>query len=157
MSEQQQLTVTPASAWKRKTEVVQLPSGAVAELKKPSVISLALRGGRLPESLSAIVFDSLNGRKRQDTENWKPENPGEIADLMDVICTGAFVNPAIVEQPDYEAGQISIEDVQEEDKLWVLNWAGVGGGELPSARRSPDEQTGSIPVARNVRRLQHQT
>lgn len=147
MSEQS-LVVSPASAWKRKTEIVQLPSGLVAELKKPSVVSLALRGGRLPESLSAIVFDSLNGRKRKDdTDGWQPQNMGEVADLMDVICVGAFVNPKIVENPDYEQGQIAIEDVDEQDKMWVLNWAGVGGGELASARRSPNEQAGNLPAA----------
>lgn len=145
--------VTPASEWKRKVYEETLPSGRNVRLQKPQTVSLALRNGRLPESMSAIIKDAMSPAMKGAQAN-PPPNEGELAiqnseimDLLDLICVGSFVEPVIVENPDYEQNQIAIEDVLESDKWWVLNWAGLGGGQLTSASRSPDQPNGSLPAA----------
>lgn len=129
---------TPASAWRKVNELITLPSGKVAELKKPNAISMIIEDGSVPDSLIGIVAGNINGRPQTTAA---PEyNRGDISgilNLAETICRAAFVSPVIVEdgkQPDYDAGEISIEDVDENDRIFVMNWAFSGGAATNAAR-----------------------
>lgn len=145
------LNVTPANQW-RKTNVVKLPSGAVAELRKPDVLSLMLRDGRnLPKALTQQFLSGIAGKvdekQQEDFANAlgdDPEAMAGIVNMMDMMCHAAFVNPCIADKPDYEAGQISIEDVEAQDKMWVLTWAMEGMGQISQTQNFLQGQNGSV-------------
>lgn len=120
------LTVTPAAGWKRKTEAVQLPSGNVAELKRPNAISLIMEDDNIPDQLTNFVLGRINGTPDGTigVENRKP-----VMMLARLVAQEAFVNPRIVEgEPDYDNGEISISDVDDFDLFAVLEWAVSAGG-----------------------------
>lgn len=144
-----ELVVTPASQWKRPGELHQLPSGKIVKLRRTSPISIIMRAGNVPDSLAQIAMDAINGggKNGAKTVEFKKSDLGMIADLMDTVNKAVFMEPEIVDNPDYERGQIAISDVDENDKIWVMTWAMNPGGEAPAAERFPEEQAGDLPAA----------
>ncbi len=125
------LVATPASQWKRETEIRQLPSGKVAELKKPDIAGLVMSAGdgNVPSGLVQTFLDAMTNGKPANgavaAPKWKP-TPEDLPALMrfvDTIITAAFANPVITAEPDYEAGEIALRDLVTEDKLDVFSWA----------------------------------
>lgn len=143
----EQLVITPASQWKRPTETHQLPSGKVVKLKRVSPISLIMRAGNIPDSLAHIAMDAINGggKKNSQAAGFGKQDLGMIADLMDSITKSAFADPVIVDNPDYENGQIAITDIDDDDKIWVMNWAmNPAGGQATAAERFPEKPVGEL-------------
>jgi hypothetical protein len=142
------LQVTPASAWEKQTELVELPSGKVAELQRPDMIDMVLRDGSIPDSLASLVVESITTGARTE---WKPttdELPG-IANLLDTLCKACFVYPRVVEsEPDYDAGEIALKDVKSIDRMWLMSWAMDGGEEASAARNFSGKQVRNVhPVS----------
>ncbi len=145
-----QLQVTPASQWKRKAHIVQLPSGMVAELQRPSFVDTIMSDGSLPEGLAQVIFEGFNGG---GTSEWKPkpEDLPRLAELIATICRAAFVAPCIVErgvEPNYDAGQIALSDIPDFDRKWVMDWVLSGGQAGQAATKFPKKQmAGVAPVS----------
>lgn len=144
-----ELIITPASQWKRPTEVHTLPSGKVVRLKRSTPIGLIMRAGNIPDALAQIAIDAINGggKKGGKTFEFKKQDLGAIADLMDTIAKAVFDAPAIVDNPNYDLGQIAITDVDDDDKIWVLTWAMNPGGEAGAASRFPEQPPGDVSLA----------
>ena len=121
-----QKTVTPASQW-RQGEILELPSGNVAEVKRPSAISMMLEDGTIPDSFIGIVSGNINGQPQaSEQQGYSREDIKAILDLTVKICRAAFVKPRIVppnQEADYTNDEISIDDVSEADRMFVMNWA----------------------------------
>lgn len=150
-----ELQVTPASQWGRKTQITRLPSGVVAELRKPDILSLMLREGHsLPKALTQQFLSGLSGGKQNgQTNNFAdsladdPKSLEAIANLMDILCRAAFANPCIVDNPNYDAGQISIDDVEATDKMWVMTWAMEGMGQVAQVENFLPGKSGSVEAS----------
>lgn len=133
------LTATPAAKWKRTTETVQLPSGNIAELKRPNTISLIMEDDNIPDQLTNFVLGKINGGPDGtiNAENRKP-----VMQLARLVAKEAFVNPRIVEgEPDYDAGEIAITDVDDFDLFAVLEWAVSAGGSFRSGAAAAAKQS----------------
>jgi len=123
MPENTELTerkVTTATEWRKAREkgvMETLPSGKVARLRTLSLLRL-LEKGTIPDSLSGIIQQMMGGEKKiaDDLETFQA-----LAELLGTVCRLAFVYPKIVDAPT-EDDEISLDDVDYDDKFWVFNW-----------------------------------
>ena len=122
--------VTPARAWKRQppTYLRTLPSGNTALLRRVTLVEIAT-SGHLPEPLSALIGEVIEATlARQDVsspewaEKWKARTAdldlATMQKLIDDVTPLLFVEPRIVtdREPDYDAGEIALDDVSLDDR-----------------------------------------
>lgn len=120
------LAPTPASQYPvRKACVVKLPSGAAAELRRPSLFMLTRRG-LLPPDVREIV-DKLSDRKRS-TELTEAEQ----LTLFDFLIAQSYRDPVCLFRPTdpipeglTEDDVICIEDVSDEDRFAIIRELGL--------------------------------
>lgn len=126
--------ITPASEWRKARETqLQLPSGKTILAKRPDPIDLVLQDGVIPDSLAQLIVEQIGG---SPNTQWKPtrQEVGKIGHMMNTVAKAVFLYPEIVDGNPGE-GQILIEDVSADDKMFLLNWAlGVGGATASAAR-----------------------
>lgn len=141
-----------ASAF-RKTEIVTLPnSGVEVELRKPDIPRLVMESaeGDIPEYLTATVLAGFrSGKQTQiDFEPTAADLP-RLNRLLDIVVRAALVWPRIVtSDPDYEAGQILITDLDTNDRMFIFQWSMPEAGQ--AAQRFRGEQNGHVPAAQLV-------
>jgi len=137
------LKETSGSEWRDRMTagvLVRLPSGNLARVRgvQPSVV---IRSGRLPDSLTPLIVDVMDGKS--DEESWKPKTVAELADyvtFMDLICECAMVSPRIVADPQAD-DEIGIGHLDGEDKNFLVELMGVSTRRLESFR---NEQTSDV-------------
>lgn len=112
------LNVTPAKQWSR-TVKITLPSGNVAEIRALD-IGAFIRLGRIPDTLTPIIellWNGDNNALRTDTTDEKMR----VIEFLNAICMSSFVNPKVIDgEPDYERGEISLDDLTMEDKQAIM-------------------------------------
>ena len=132
------LKVTSGPEWRRPREegvLKQLPSGKVAQLRRLSLLSLIERG-TIPDPLSGLISEMIGGKKLTvDLNTFQ-----DFAEILKVICQVAFIAPRIVDEPQAD-DEISIEDVDFDDRLHVFNWCQQEVRFLQPFRQ---EQTGDV-------------
>lgn len=106
---------------KERGELLTLSSGLVVRVRRPEVSRLISKG-LIPANL-VQVFLNVQGKQ---TDNMKPEDLEKLLQFQRVVAEYSFVEPVVTESPDYSAGQISIDDIDESDLEDV--WAYVNGG-----------------------------
>lgn len=111
----------------RRTEEIQLPSGLSVEVRRPDISRLVMesKDGSVPAFLQQQVIAGLQG-KAETVEAWDPskEDLSTMSRFMDMVVRAALVWPVIVEgEPDYDAGQISINDLEQADRTFLFGWA----------------------------------
>ncbi len=103
-----------------------------------------LRSGNIPDSLSETLSSQISGK----TKTWQPRanEMAGMVELIDTIAKAAFVAPVVVaSDPDYEAGEIALSDIDDTDKFFILGWA-LGDG-AQAAERFPAQPNASLPPA----------
>jgi len=136
MSDSNGLQVTPAAQWQRKTEIIGLPSGKVAEVQPLSMMSLILgdTAGDVPDMITAQVIAQFAGKETpSQLEINKSELP-RMGAFIKRIVVASMVNPRIVENPDYNNGEIAYDDVSDEDREFLMGRA-MPARELATAER----------------------
>lgn len=105
---------TKASAWFRPpaSELVELPSGNTARLRKPSLLTM-MRQGQIPNHLSMAAVTAATGEASPDY--------ARTAELIEFMVIAAFVEPEVVADSPGE-GQLSIDQVSDQDKTFVMGW-----------------------------------
>lgn len=105
--EQQNLTPTPASAWKGKVEVegtdLPLPSGNVARIRQIAPTAF-ISSGLIPDPLSHIVRQAINTKKGLNPNQMKKiaEDPDKLVaalELFDRVLAFVAVEPQISMPP----------------------------------------------------------
>jgi hypothetical protein len=122
--------ITPARQWKRQpqTYLRTLPSGNTALLRRVSLVEIATTG-KLPEPLSALIGEVIEATlAKQDVgsaewqEKWQAKTASldyaTMLKLIDDVVPLVFVEPRIVigREPDYDAGEIALGDVDPDDR-----------------------------------------
>lgn len=141
--EEKKLQVTSGEEWRRPREKgisVELPSGNVARLRRVSLMTF-IRQGKIPKPLAGLVHKMITGPKKQRVAKLlnNLDDVKAFATMVEAICTEAFVMPRIGEEPLSE-GEISIDDVDSDDQMFVFNW--TQGGEVKDLEDSRGEQAG---------------
>lgn len=135
--------VSPVSSWKRKNEpTLTLPSGNVVEVHNPGLKTFLVNGS-IPNSLMTLADSAL--KKGQPLEQADMEklisDPQKIADMLkmvDVIAMGVVTNPRIHPIPESGADRdeetLYVDEVDDEDKLFIFQWATGGTRDLERFR-----------------------
>jgi hypothetical protein len=154
-----QLQVTPATQWKRQTEIVLLPSGVTAELQRPSTIDTILTDGNLPDGLAQVMIAGLiTGEEAEMTI--KGSDLPAIADLVKTLCRAAFVSPKIVDEstePNYDKNEIALADVKDVDRMFILAWVTNAGGKAKAAGKFRDKQARNVSALPNGKDVREKT
>jgi hypothetical protein len=152
MSEQKnKLEVTSAGEWRRMREqgvVVTLPSGRCARLRPVGIPEL-VRRGRIPNELmpiaaEAVWFDSPSPEKVR-------EAGAAAISLFDLVCEAAFLEPRASKDDDLADDQISVDDIDLADKVFVLQFVTAPAGALRRFRLDQDAGLGSVSAGENHR------
>lgn len=139
-----ELIVTTGNKWRESLyEIVRLPSGNVAKLKRVSLLGLAAQG-QLPDFFTGIVVSSMNG-SNQGIAN--PKAIPEMNKAMTVICKECFVSPQIVDDNPNDT-QITMHDLTDMDKAFVVKWA--SGGKAEALRTFPTGQNPGVGAVSHV-------
>lgn len=107
---------TTASGWFRPpaTEVMELPSGNVARLRRPSVLAM-MKTGQIPNPLIEAAAAVASGTASPDYQR--------TAELIDFLTAAAFVEPRVVLEGPTVDGELHIDEISDADKKFVVAWA----------------------------------
>lgn len=126
------LTVSSLSDFKSKSqsgELVQLPSGLVARLRKPS-LSRMLREGKIPMELAQSVM----GMQNQPTGKMDLEKLKENLGVVDIWVAEAFIEPKVALE-----GELTVSDLSDEDYEFVSRYVQGEAQKLNSFRTEADK------------------
>lgn len=119
-----QLRPTPASRWRkvrREGVVIPLPSGNAARIR-PVALDVMLAGGQIPDILSPLAAKTLWTEIELDQIGNVMELATGMADLVNLVCRAAFVEPRIVDEPQGD-DEVAIEDIDFHDRAAVFQLA----------------------------------
>lgn len=118
------LKLTPASEWRTNAELVQMPSGRVAKLRRANLLTMIRDGENVPNFLAAKVTERLSGRK---PANAAAPDPMEMArsavDSVFFIAKAVFVYPRLVDGEPIADDEVSISSISEEDLAFAATYA----------------------------------
>lgn len=150
---------TPAKGWKKPGAVLTLPSGNVLKLKNPGIMAMAHKG-LIPNSLMTLIMSSVQKGNEMKAEEIFDSNI-DIADMftmMDSAIMLMAVDPEIHPVPVWEEEDVTaelcrqdqvgqealekrsddevyIDDMPEEDKMFIWQWATGGTADVEQFRR----------------------
>jgi len=128
-----EMKVTSAAEWRKSQQVgqvIELPSGAVARLVRPHLLAL-VKTGQIPDLLSAQVSE-LFGTSKTPAEVQAGISPESMIELINITSKLAFIEPKITDTPG--VNELSIDDIDFEDRTFVFWWCQGGAADLKSFR-----------------------
>jgi hypothetical protein len=139
---------TPASSWKKAGAVLTLPSGNTMRLKNPGIMELAHQG-LIPNALMSYIMDSVTkGSTELTGEDIMSDANVKVEDMFDMMANAIMmmaVDPQVYPVP--EEGQarddnlLYIDEIDEQDKLFIWQWATGGTADVEQFRQ---ESTGVL-------------
>lgn len=118
---------------------ITLPSGLSARIRAVGVDTF-LMSGHIPDSLTPIIAEAVNTGIAQLPELDTVQATRDYLQLLDALAKTAFVSPKVVDRPQAD-NEISPEDIDVGDKMWVLGFLGRPADALKSFRQ---EQTANV-------------
>lgn len=105
-----------------------------------------IRLGRVPDTLTSVLAAHLSNRQprletKEDLEAW--------VQFIDLYVKEAVVvdgRPAIKDEPDYDAGELHLDDLTLEDKLFIFTVANAPVREMERFRYQPRRDVESVPI-----------
>lgn len=92
---------------------VELPSGNVPLLRKPQLLAM-MKLGQIPNPLLELAVAAVNGGASTDF--------AKTAEFIDFLVSAAFVEPRVVLEGEPGEGELSIGEITDQDKTFVVNW-----------------------------------
>jgi len=129
------LTVSGAQAFRKKKleydegSIIELPSGLVVKVKRPSVPHM-IKAGRLPASLASAQFRLQTQAEASDKDIER------IYQFQLKIVELALIEPTVKAEPNYDNNEISIDDIEPNDLDAVYAWVNGGTQALEKFRDS---------------------
>ena len=124
--------------------IVELPSGFTVRVKNPGGLRVFLNAGTIPNSLMAVVQDAMDKGKKITEEDIMKDgqlDPQQLADMMelnDQVALKTIVEPSILPVPENEADrksdQLYVDELPDEDKLFLFQWVTGGARNLERFR-----------------------
>lgn len=158
----QPLRTTSPSAWRdqgrSRGRPLALPSGKVA-LVQPAPIQTFIKRGYIPNSLLPIVQEALGTGKDPDmatiVENMDPEMIADMFTFLDNVLIASVVEPKVSEIPLDDNGneipvelrdqdQIYVDEVDEEDKNFIVQFAMGGTRDLERFRSEQETAVAAV-------------
>jgi hypothetical protein len=151
MPDKPDLKLTSIEEWGDNTEIVELPSGKVAKLRRLNVLAMLELGDDVPNFLKAYVGRSLRGEAGNPMT--EAEDPTEAVAMITFLARQTFVYPELVTGEPQTDTQINISVVSEMDLTFA---AGYGLGDrgvvqqLERFRNSSASDVELVPAGANV-------
>lgn len=141
-----------AASFRRPTEWQVLPSGKEVELQRPDVADIIMAhadDGSIPQPLVDQMLQSLNtGRQVEAKLVYEAGHLPGLRRFNQMLTRAAVVWPELVPddvEPDYDAGQAKISDLDMNDQAWITRW--VMGRSLAAASRFPEAPAAGVGPA----------
>ncbi len=140
---------TEASQWRKKTELVELPSGNTAELQRINLVTMIAKYDNVPNFLMAKVNEQINGKPKLKVMA-APEaadDPLAAKNAIDALlwlARNAFVYPKLVDGEPANDDEVSIDDVSLEDLTFASNYAVGDANMINAADRFRDAANGNV-------------
>lgn len=146
----QPLTVSSALDFlAKRDQLVTLPSGLVAKLRRPSMLKLIAQA---PEGAVPASFRNMLQARAAGNKNRASDIPlAEMDAAMRYVAAAAFVQPVVVpdgDVPDYERDEIALDDIDPADIQFVFTWVSItGAGITAPVERFPTEPPAGVEPA----------
>jgi hypothetical protein len=143
------LQKTEASQWRKKTELVQLPSGNTAELQHINLVAMIAKHDNVPNFLLAKVNEQLNGKPKLKLMA-VPEAAADPLAAKNAIeallwlARNAFVYPKLVDGEPANDDEVNIDDIALEDLTFASNYAVGDANMIIAADRFRDAANGNV-------------
>lgn len=148
---------TSAKAWKSQSAGVELqvPSGNVALVKSPKGMQHWLTSGQIPNSLMPLVRKAISGKTKgidveaqlQELED-DPQAIVAMAEFMDRVVCDMVIQPRVHLVPENEEDRdpdlLYVDEVDMEDKAFIMNYAMGGSRDLERFRNQHDAAMAAI-------------
>ena len=127
--------------------------GMVVTLRRPDISALIMEhpDGDVPSALTSQLLDSLKPVKRgRNSKNgargWdiQIEELPQVSRFVNLLVRAALISPRVVDEPDYDADEISIDDLIAEEKEYIFAFAFPQAREVAASARFPGEQMASV-------------
>lgn len=165
---------TEARSWKKPGAILTLPSGNVLRVKNPGIMAMAHKG-LIPNSLMTLIMGSVQKGNEVKAEEIFDSNI-EISDMFEMMDSAIMlmaVDPEIHPVPVWEDEDVLaencrqsqlgeqadskkddalvyIDDVPEEDKMFIWQWATGGTADVEQFRRESSNMLAGLPGLSNV-------
>lgn len=135
--------VSSVSSWKRPDRpILTLPSGNSVRVFNPGMKTF-LVNGTLPNSLMALADKALQKGQPMGKDDMEAliKDPKKIADMLkfvDDLTMAVVVEPPVFPTPDHgmdrDGDKLYIDELDDEDKLFIFTWATGGSTDLERFR-----------------------
>jgi hypothetical protein len=157
---------TAANKWKKTVDTLTLPSGNIMRVKNPGIMELAHKG-LIPNALMTVIMDAIKKGQEPRPEDILSDKVDitEMFSMMDNAIIQMAVEPVVLPVPVADdAGEIEdrdpealyVDEIGEEDKMYIWNWATGGTANLEQFRNERTSLLATIPgqpiVAENPER-----
>lgn len=106
---------------KEQGELLELTSGLTIKVKRPEIAKL-ISSGIVPANLVQVFLN----QKGKSTDNISAEDLSKLMQFQKIVAQNSVIEPKIVDEPDYNNGEIALEDIEDTDLEDI--WQYVNGG-----------------------------
>lgn len=114
--------------------LVTLPSGLVVRLGRPSVTKL-VASDIIPGDAAAALANAQAGGK---------VDVKKLQELATIIAKQAIKEPVVSDNPDYEKGEVSIDDFDDEDIEFIVQYVQSGNQDIAKFRQLRSGSTAGL-------------
>jgi hypothetical protein len=164
-----QKQVTSASAWRKAATFepapLELPSGNVALVRVPGAQAF-LTQGLIPNALLPLVQEVIEraekGKKMTQKDQDKlleemirdPEKLNQVFEMADAVTLHCVVDPQLLPVPeeneDRDPDSLYVDEIDTEDKLFIMQVAMGGSKDLERFRDQPNPDVDDVPAGKRV-------
>lgn len=149
--------VTSVAAWKKASgPLLELPSGKTVKVTEHPSMRIFMKVGIIPNSLVGIVQKAIDQGEQPDMSGFVTDNSRieEMFDMMDNIVRFVVLEPKFqpnpVEGEERDESVLYIDEMEQNDKLFIFQWATGGTRDLERFRQQSDVGVGAIPGGEDV-------
>lgn len=134
--------------------LIELPSGFVMKFKNPGGMSVFMKAGLIPNSLMGVIQKSIDSGKDPDmSEIVKDgqvdmEMANDMIEMMRNLFIQAAVDPQVHPIPEDESDRdddlLYVDEVDEEDVMFIFQWLTGGTTNVAQFRRERDTDMASL-------------
>lgn len=144
-----------AATFKR-TSTLTLSTGQEVEVRKPDIARLVMKHqgtANVPQPLTNMVLASLDSKPTPALTFTAADLPS-LAAFTELVIKAALVWPCVVDaDPDYEAGEILLDDLTPAERAEIQAWAMPEAAQADGAATFPEEQNGRVESAPSGKRV----
>lgn len=142
----QALRVTPASAWRKpriEGVLIELPDSGMVAKVRPVNVDTFIRVGHVPDALTVLVGKLTGGEG--ELNKMTNDDYLKLLDTYSAYAITCFVEPRVVEA-DVEPGEgeISVDDISDEDKRFLFQFMGRPAATLASFRPEQEKPVDNL-------------